>query len=162
MTGSDGDLLDDAATLAPGSKLRSLDAIHLASALSDPILDSFLANLSEAQQPAVWVSGFYDSGKSHLVRVLEHLWRDVVLPNGECAPDLVTLTDDICDHLPVRPAGCRRRQAIADGRSPRTDKRPSSPASGNTVVGALRWSAAAGERSEHRPSRGSRGVTTDR
>jgi hypothetical protein len=63
------------------------------------ILDSFLTNLSQAQQPAVWVSGFYGSGKSHLVRVLEHLWRDVELPNGECARDLVTLTDEIRDHL---------------------------------------------------------------
>ena len=63
------------------------------------ILDSFLSNLSQAQQPAVWVSGFYGSGKSHLVRVLEHLWRDVELPNGERARDLVTLTDEIRDHL---------------------------------------------------------------
>ena len=63
------------------------------------ILDSFLTNLSQAQQPAVWVSGFYGSGKSHLVRVLEHLWRDVELPNGERARDLVTLTDEIRDHL---------------------------------------------------------------
>ncbi len=63
------------------------------------ILDSFVSNLSQAQQPAVWVSGFYGSGKSHLVRVLEHLWRDVQLPNGERARDLVTLTDDIRDHL---------------------------------------------------------------
>src|SRR6266487_1979991 len=51
------------------------------------ILDSFLTNLSQAQQPAVWVSGFYGSGKSHLVRVLEHLWCDVQLPNGERARD---------------------------------------------------------------------------
>lgn len=63
------------------------------------IFDSFLSNLSQAQQPAVWVSGFYGSGKSHLVRVLEHLWRDVELPNGERARDLVTLTDEIRDHL---------------------------------------------------------------
>ena len=65
----------------------------------EKILDSFLTNLSQAQQPAVWVSGFYGSGKSHLVRVLEHLWRDVQLPNGERARDLVTLTDEIRDHL---------------------------------------------------------------
>lgn len=63
------------------------------------ILESFLINLDQAQQPAVWVSGFYGSGKSHLVRVLEFLWRDVELPNGERARDLVTLTDEIRDHL---------------------------------------------------------------
>lgn len=63
------------------------------------ILSSFLTNLSQAQQPAVWVSGFYGSGKSHLVRVLEYLWRDTELPGGESARSLVTLPDDVRDHL---------------------------------------------------------------
>jgi hypothetical protein len=63
------------------------------------ILDSFLTNATEAQQPAVWVSGFYGSGKSHLVRVLEHLWRDVELPGNFRARDLVTVPDDVRDHL---------------------------------------------------------------
>src|SRR3954471_15615907 len=49
------------------------------------ILDSFLSNLSESHQPATWVSGFYGSGKSHLVRVLEYLWRDMTLPGGQSA-----------------------------------------------------------------------------
>ncbi len=59
------------------------------------VLDTFLANLSQKQQPAVWVSGFYGSGKSHFARVLEHLWRDVELPGGDRARDLVTLPDGI-------------------------------------------------------------------
>lgn len=63
------------------------------------ILDSFLKNLTQAEQPAAWVSGFYGSGKSHLVRVLEHLWRDVELPGGDRARDLVSLPDEVRDHL---------------------------------------------------------------
>jgi hypothetical protein len=63
------------------------------------ILDSFLTNLNRAQQPAVWVSGFYGSGKSHFVRVLEQLWRDVELPGGDRARELVPLPDDVSDHL---------------------------------------------------------------
>ena len=76
------------------------------------ILDSFLTNLSQAQQRAVWVSGFYGSGKSHLVRVLEHLWRDVELPNGERARDLVTLTGEIRDHLTELSTAGKRRGGL--------------------------------------------------
>jgi hypothetical protein len=63
------------------------------------ILSTFLRNLGEAKQPAVWVSGFYGSGKSHLVRVLEFLWRDTKLPNGATARSLTNLTYDVADLL---------------------------------------------------------------
>jgi len=63
------------------------------------ILNSFLTNLSQSEQPAVWVSGFYGSGKSHFVRVLEYLWRDVKMPNGQGARNLATLPDPVRDHL---------------------------------------------------------------
>lgn len=63
------------------------------------ILTTFLANLNEPKQPAVWVSGFYGSGKSHLVRVLEYLWRDVELPDGTSARGLTHLPEEISDAL---------------------------------------------------------------
>ena len=37
----------------------------------ETILSTYLRQLDQPTQPAVWVSGFYGSGKSHLVRVLE-------------------------------------------------------------------------------------------
>lgn len=60
------------------------------------VLSSFLKNLDKAEQPAVWVSGFYGSGKSHFVRVLEYLWGDVVFADGARARALCSsLTPDI-------------------------------------------------------------------
>ncbi|HUX87344.1 MAG TPA: BREX system P-loop protein BrxC [Chloroflexota bacterium] len=59
------------------------------------IIATFLDHLAKPQQPAVWVNGFYGSGKSHLVRVLEHLWRDVAFPDGVRARSLVRLPAEL-------------------------------------------------------------------
>src|SRR5438094_2232439 len=59
------------------------------------ILSTYVNSLGQPQQPAAWVSGFYGSGKSHLVRVLQYLWRDVVFPDGARARGLAHLPSEI-------------------------------------------------------------------
>jgi len=63
------------------------------------VLSTFLTNLNNPEQPAVWVSGFYGSGKSHFVRVLEYLWQDVEFPDGASARSLARLPTEISDQL---------------------------------------------------------------
>ncbi len=63
------------------------------------ILETFLKNVNQAQQPAVWVSGFYGSGKSHLVKMLRALWVDTVFPDGATARGIASLPQTIKDHL---------------------------------------------------------------
>ena len=65
----------------------------------DRIMTSYLTKLNQPEQTAVWVSGFYGSGKSHLVRVLAALWTDLEMPSGVTARDLVKLPTDIKDGL---------------------------------------------------------------
>lgn len=63
------------------------------------ILDTFMTNLAKPLQPAVWVSGFYGSGKSHFVRVLESLWNDTRLPDGASARGVVPLPSDVREKI---------------------------------------------------------------
>ena len=65
----------------------------------DRMLSSYFRFLDKDSQPAAWVSGFYGSGKSHLVRVLDALWADRELPDGVRAAGLVQLPEPIRDHL---------------------------------------------------------------
>ena len=59
------------------------------------ILDAFLQNLDQAQQPAVWVSGFYGSGKSHLVKMLRALWENTEFPDGQAARNIALLPESV-------------------------------------------------------------------
>lgn len=61
----------------------------------DHILSTYLSNLGKPQQPGVWVSGFYGSGKSHLVKMLAALWTDMKFDDGTSARGIAKVPDSI-------------------------------------------------------------------
>jgi len=63
------------------------------------VLQTFINNVEKQEQPAVWISGFYGSGKSHLVKVLRYLWTNQSLATGRTPRDLATLPKDTTDLL---------------------------------------------------------------
>jgi len=63
------------------------------------ILRSFIDNVGSPEQPAVWVSGFYGSGKSHLVKMLRYLWVDHPFNDGATARGIAHLPRKIRDLL---------------------------------------------------------------
>ncbi|MDL1983312.1 MAG: BREX system P-loop protein BrxC [Deltaproteobacteria bacterium] len=61
------------------------------------ILETYLKNIDQAQQPAVWISGFYGSGKSHLVKMLRALWVNATFEDGATARGIASLPRNISD-----------------------------------------------------------------
>jgi hypothetical protein len=53
------------------------------------ILRSFLENLGRTSQKGAWVSGFYGSGKSHVLKMTASLWQDTAFDDGATARSLV-------------------------------------------------------------------------
>lgn len=75
------------------------------------LVTSYLTNLgkSDASQKAVWVSGFFGSGKSHLLKMFAHLWQDTVFGDGASARSLVhDLPEEIAESLKELDVASRR------------------------------------------------------
>ena len=82
------------------------------------ILEAFLGSVGRGSSaPAVWISGFYGSGKSHLASMLGALWTNLEFPDGATAEGLI-------HHLPpevgaplkeLRIAAQRARGVVAAG-----------------------------------------------
>lgn len=58
------------------------------------IIRSYLDSIGKTNQKAAWVSGFFGSGKSHLLKMLCHLWQDTVFPDGATARAIVPAMPD--------------------------------------------------------------------
>ncbi len=63
------------------------------------ILETYLQNINQPQQPSVWISGFYGSGKSHLAKMLRALWLDTEFPDGATARGMANLPQATRDYL---------------------------------------------------------------
>lgn len=60
------------------------------------IVRSFLDNHGRTSQKGAWVSGFYGSGKSHLLKMLCHLWQDTAFDDEATARSLIpSMPDDL-------------------------------------------------------------------
>lgn len=66
----------------------------------ETILEKFLLNLGgKNEQPGVWISGFYGSGKSHLAKMLRTLWTDYKFADGASARSIAKVPSGVYEYL---------------------------------------------------------------
>ncbi len=64
------------------------------------ILESFVDTLRKAHEaPPAWVSGFFGSGKSHLVKMARALWTNEPFADGRTPRDIARLPTSVADIL---------------------------------------------------------------
>ncbi len=65
----------------------------------EKILGGYLSRLGGSEQAGAWISGFYGSGKSHLVKILRFLWTDYQFADGTKAREICKVTPAIKESL---------------------------------------------------------------
>ena len=66
----------------------------------DSILNNYLSAFkASGEQPGVWISGFFGSGKSHLAKMLRTLWTNQTLNSGSDARSTADLPVHIAKHF---------------------------------------------------------------
>lgn len=66
----------------------------------DSILSHYLSAVkTNSEQPGVWISGFFGSGKSHLAKMLRTLWTNQTLNDGSDARSITDLPPYIAAHF---------------------------------------------------------------
>lgn len=64
------------------------------------ILETYIETLARgSESPSAWVSGFFGSGKSHMVKMLRALWTNTPFADGRTPRDIARLPPSVADAL---------------------------------------------------------------
>jgi len=75
------------------------------------ILENYVATLNRGSEaPAAWVSGFFGSGKSHLVKMLRALWTNKAFSDGRTPRDIARLPSSVSDALKELDLNARQKK----------------------------------------------------
>lgn len=76
------------------------------------ILEAYVDTLQRGSEaPAAWVSGFFGSGKSHLVKMLRALWTNTPFQDGRTPRDIARLPSSVADALMELDTLARQKKA---------------------------------------------------
>ena len=76
------------------------------------ILEAYVDTLRRnSEAPAAWVSGFFGSGKSHLVKMLRALWTNTAFADGRTPRDIAHLPTAVVDAFTELDGLSRQRKA---------------------------------------------------